>query len=205
MGINKDNIRFVIHFHMPQQMESYLQEIGRAGRDGQQSMAVLLYSPGDEQLAFQLAESEIPSSIQLDWLSTVIHQDPSHLQNEEFQEEVKRVGGFTDIQWRVISQYIQLIIGKKEGIHPFFVHLKSELENRRILKRNKVSSMISWIQSTSCRREQILLYFDEEIVRQSQSIVVIVVVSIRRFLNNPRIKIRFMSNLVGNSDWLIYY
>ncbi len=63
MGINKENIRFVIHFHMPQQMESYLQEIGRAGRDGKSSIAVLLYSPGDEQLAYQLAESEIPSSV----------------------------------------------------------------------------------------------------------------------------------------------
>lgn len=34
MGINKENIRFIIHFHLPMQVESYLQEIGRAGRDG---------------------------------------------------------------------------------------------------------------------------------------------------------------------------
>ena len=164
MGINKDNIRFVIHFHMPQQMESYLQEIGRAGRDGKQSMAVLLYSPGDEQLAFQLAQSEIPSSVQLDWLSKVIQhgkQDGSDLQNEGFQEELKRVGGFTDVQWRVISQHLSL--GEEEERDPFFVHLKNELENRRILKRNKVASMMSWIQTTTCRRDQILLYFGEEI------------------------------------------
>ena len=79
-------------------------------------MAVLLYSPGDEQLAFQLAESEIPSSVQLDWLSTVIqhsNQDSLHSQNQEFQEELKKVGGFTDIQWRVLSQNLHLF-GKKQ-------------------------------------------------------------------------------------------
>lgn len=168
MGINKDNIRFVIHFHMPQQMESYLQEIGRAGRDGKQSMAILLYSPGDEQLAFQLAESEMPSSVQLDWLYTVIHhskQDTLHLENQEFQEELKKVGGFTDIQWRVLSQYLHLM-GNKQESHQFFVDFKKELEKRRMMKRNKVSSMTSWIHSTRCRRDEILLYFDEEINRE---------------------------------------
>ncbi|MFB1477084.1 DNA helicase RecQ [Mannheimia haemolytica] len=81
MGINKSNVRFVVHFDLPRSIESYYQETGRAGRDDLPSEAVLFYDPSDYA-----------------WLQKILLEEPESEQRNIKQHKLQAIGDFAESQ-----------------------------------------------------------------------------------------------------------
>ncbi|RSD26462.1 RecQ family ATP-dependent DNA helicase [Mesobacillus subterraneus] len=161
MGINKENVRFVIHFHMPLQIESYLQEIGRAARDGKDSTAILIYSPGDEQLAFQLAEGELPDRYQIERLFAYLKDHKlGYKELAQYTEDLIRICGFTEIQWRIVEEYLSSLSHTDLDLDSH--SLIQMIERRLAVKNGKVRKMIEYVHAQECKRSVILKAFNEK-------------------------------------------
>lgn len=138
MGFDKKDIRFVIHYHLPASVEMYLQEVGRASRDGKESIAVLLYQVGDERIQWYFIEESLPTPL----LLQQIYRKKA-IQSEANEALIK--------------------------LATYFIESSDSLEsaealrnNRRQIKERQLYFMLDYIHQTSCKREKLLEYFEEE-------------------------------------------
>lgn len=138
MGIHKDNIRQIIHDHIPTSIASYMQEVGRAARDGEQSIASLLYTNADVEQAFYVAMQDFPEEAVIKFV----------FQTEDIQFELPETTS------RILNYWKEQLT-EQETIRLF--------QSIRQKKWEEINKLFTMFQNELCIREQLLHYFDEQL------------------------------------------
>lgn len=175
MGINKVNVRLVIHFHMPTQLESFIQEIGRAGRDGKPSVSMLLHERYDITRPLHIIENELPTEAALRVLFNqiyILYKAGQTLPEKE--SEITELFGIEETKWRYVQYHLEqagvMIDGQftpdlKEW-EKALSSIQAFTEKRVEMKHDKVQDMENWLTTDRCLREALFEGFQERTQRK---------------------------------------
>lgn len=165
MGIDKPDIRFIIHTQIPQSPIHYYQEIGRAGRDGQPSYIILFYNPEDRKLPEAFIEGSRPS---IKKYEKVIATIKSELLGER---DLMRRTNLKQNQMRVIKsdlieqgiiREVMINRSKKYEFVPNSQPLNTEVfEELRSAKTKDLDSMIQYVETTESRMKFLCDYLGD--------------------------------------------
>lgn len=161
MGINKPDIRYIIHFNYPSHINAYLQEIGRAGRDGNPSCSIVLYTDHDHQLPERLIDQSFPTEKEITLATSLLQQKKNHYQ---FEIDLKE-HGFHESVIRFLSYHLSDLLPNApldvEILNDTYKHLSSEIAARKLVKYQELLLMRQWLEEKGCRRQAYLRIFSQ--------------------------------------------
>ena len=170
MGINKSNVRFVYHYEISDSVDGYYQEIGRAGRDGQEAEAILFYNPKDLGLHTFLTSSGKVKADEVVMATRILYEDKGARDPRELREQLE----ISQTKLMQILSYLEALDAAKllpngevmplrrppdlNTLAEEVIHLH---DNRRQVMKSRLDMIQGYAEATDCRREYLLNYFGE--------------------------------------------
>lgn len=168
MGINKANIRLVIHYHYPGQLEPFIQEFGRAGRDGNQSISLVLYAPYDASLPAFFIEQELPNEEVIDAVLNEIQTGKWQTFHEKTKNELKGIYDINEVQWRFLLYQLEIhgmmrrsTFQSVENLDEVGQSIKHKRLSRLTEQWENKNIADAWVYARGCLREKLYTNFQK--------------------------------------------
>ena len=174
MGIDRPDVRLVVHFATPGTLEAYYQEAGRAGRDGQPARAMLLHSPEDRALQEWFIENDAPAPTELRtlydalvakraaqfWIGYSEIALATHLPETKARvglAQLEAAGSVT----RLGDESTRMLLQMGKWNEAAAKESAAEVESRRRHRHAQLDAMIAYAESNHCRRRILLDHFGD--------------------------------------------